>query len=290
MDTSKVVESQATTGDVARRMKIARSLSTVSRDMDEGMPEWMRRSNPIIRRQLGIHWRVFLPQIGPIVKWVGLQAIIILLTIPFPDLFSPLMLLALSTAFMLPFGFWLYVQTLNNIANDAVKSMSQEFESKTFDLLRVTPQPLFSIVLAKAMAAIWRRMDDLDAVISIALFTSLPVITFFNVIKWPPDVYPGVSQGLIVVGLVVSLLRLPLEMFMVSAIGIMNGTSVRWQSPATTATLVVTFFYFLLLNLPRLIALPLSLQILVEIVLPLSLPLIIGSACLMIAIRIINSD
>lgn len=294
MDTSKAVQKHTKSGevsasaDVARRMAIARNLASEERDMDTGLPEWARRSNPIIRRQLGIHWRVFLPQVRPIIKWMLPQIAVILLTLQFEGLIAALMLLSLSTVFMLPFGFYLYLRALQDITNDSVVAMTQEFQDDSFDLLRITPFSLIEIMLAKMSGAVWRRMDDLDTVLSIALFTTLPVLTFLYVVAWAPDVYPGYSQLLIITGMVASLVRLPLEMFMVSALGIMNGTLIRWRSPAVTATLVLTFFYFVLLNMPRLLELSLGWQIVVDIVLPLVMPVVIATTAILIAVRFIE--
>lgn len=289
MDTTKPLHNQSTSQDVARRMEIARNLASEERDMDTGLPEWARRSNPIIRRQLGIHWRVFLPQVGPIAKWLLPQIAVVLLTLRFTGLFTPLMLLSLSTAFLLPYGFYLYVRALRDTINDSVESMTSEFANNSFDLLRITPFSLIEIMLSKMSGAVWRRMDDLDTILSLVLFTTLPVVAFLQVIAWPPDVYQGYPQLTIILGLITSLVRLPLEIFMVSALGIMNGTAIRWRSPAVTATMGLTFFYFLLINMPRLLDLSLGGQIVVEVVLPIVMPLVITTIAILIAARFIES-
>lgn len=273
-----------------RSRAIARQLAADEAAIDRGIPPWAQRRNPIVRRELGVYWRVYLPQFRPIWRWALLQIVIVLLSIHFQALLAPIMILALSAVIILPFGVYWYAQAMYAIITEATRSMSKEYTGDTLTVLRVTPFSSLQIVLSKVAAAVWRRMDETDAVLSVVLFASMPVMAFMQIIKWSPELYPGVAQGLVVAGLVVSLLRIPLELFMVSSIGVMMGATVRWRSPATTAALVLVGFYFLLLNLPRLIDLSLPWQILVEMVLPLVLPVVISAGSVFLTIMSIERD
>lgn len=258
--------------------------------LDENLPVWARRSNPIIRRQLGIYWRVFIPQVDFIARWYAYQAALLLLTIQFDFLFAPILMMVLASALLLPIAFWMYAQILQQVIVDSVAAITEEFRNDTLTLLRATPFSVPHIVLSKVAGAFWRQMEALDGVLSMALFLGTPIILFIQVLVYPPDQHPGLSQVLTIVLVAVALVRLPLEIFMVGAIGIASGTAGRTRSTGIIITTALTFFYFLLLNLPRLLVLPLPLYVVVEVVLPLALPLLITLGCIQFTLRVLLRD
>ncbi|MEQ8677077.1 MAG: hypothetical protein RLP44_14525 [Aggregatilineales bacterium] len=243
--------------------------------LDDNLPSWARRSNPIIRRQLGVFWRVFTPELDTIARLLTIQVAVILSTIYFPALLTPILMLTLASFMLLPVAFYMYAQLIINVINDSVTVITKEFSNDTLTLLRVTPISLREIVLSKVAASFWRRMEPLDNVLSMALYLGTPLLVLVQILSFPPDEYPVTSQLMIVATLIVSIVRLPLEMFMVAMLGTVIGTATRVRTPAIIATGVIVFFYFLLINLPRLLELSLPLQILVDIILPIAVPLVL---------------
>lgn len=255
--------------------QIARRLAHEVPDIDQGLPMWARRTNPIVRRQLGMYWRVFPPQAEPIAKWVGILSLVVLATIPYPLLFVIILTFLLAALAMLPYAFVVYGKALLQIVGDAVISIVDEYKNETLTLLRTTPLSTTEIVLSKIAASVWRRMDELDQVLSFGLALGMPAIMMFYLGTWPPNEVPYVAQIMTIMTFASSLLRLPLEMFMVASLGMMLGAGTHVRSSAFLATAVVVFFYFLLINLARLLDLNWPLQLFVDAVLPIILPIVI---------------
>ncbi|MDX1992476.1 MAG: hypothetical protein SF029_08805 [bacterium] len=258
--------------------------------LDTNLPTWARRTNPIIRRQLGIYWRVFVPQVDLLLRWYVYQAILIVLTAQFSFLFAPILMLVLASVLLLPIAFWMYARLISEIVADSVRSITDEFKNDTLMLLRVTPFTLQHIVLSKVAASFWRQMEALDGVLSLSLFLGTPLILFMQVLRFPPETHLLTPQLFTIAVMLVSLLRLPLEMFMVGMLGMASGTAGRTKSTGVIITSTLTFFYFLLINLPRFLDLPMPLYFLVEIVLPLLLPCIIIWLCLRLTMTLLVQD
>ncbi len=62
---------------------------------------WARRSNPIIRRQLGAHWKTILPEVGFLKKMFLIQAALIGVSLFWPIIFD-LALPAITASPLLP--------------------------------------------------------------------------------------------------------------------------------------------------------------------------------------------
>lgn len=270
--------------------QIARRIAHEIPDIDQGLPLWARRTNPIVRRQLGMYWRVFPPQVGPIAKWTGILSLVVLATIPYPLLFVIILTFLLAAMAMLPYAFYTYTAALAQIINDSVSSLVNEYKNDTMTLLRTTPLSTDEIVLSKISAAVWRRMDELDQVLSFALALGMPAIMMFYLGIWPPNEVPVVAQVLTIVTFAASLVRLPLEMFMVATLGAMMGAATHTRSSAFLGTAVMVFFYFLLLNLARLLSLPWTLQLVVDAVLPVVLPIVITWLALRLTLHLVTRD
>lgn len=269
---------------------IARRIAREIPDIDEQLPNWARRNNPIVRRQLGIYWRVFPPQPGPVLKWLAIQSGLLLLTILYPVLFVMILTFLLAAITILPYAFWLYVQALGHVANESTSAMADEFRNETLTLLRTTPFSAREIILSKIAASVWRRMDDLDYVISLALVLGMPAIALFYLTTWPPNEVPVVAQGLTIIMMASSLIRLPLEMFMVASVGTMMGAAVHNRSTALLSTLTLVFFYFLLINLARLLTLSWPMQLIVDSVLPILFPIVISWLAVRLTLHLVTRD
>jgi hypothetical protein len=77
---------------------------------------------------------------------------------------------------------------------------------------------------------------------------------------------------------------------MVAALGVMMGSMTRLRNTAFSATATLVFFYFLLLNLARFLDLSWQMQLLVDAILPVVLPILISSGAIFLACRAITMD
>jgi hypothetical protein len=116
------------------------------------------------------------------------------------------------------------------------------------------------------------------------------MIALLQVAHWPPEQYPYISELMTIALIFTSLLRLPLELFMIAMVSMTVSVTARLRTPAMLASGVLVFFYFLLLNLPRTAQLSLVAQIMVEIVLPLTLPIVITFLTLRAMVHILTRD
>jgi len=256
-------------------VRIVRALERQPVELDKRLPPWARRSNPIIRRHLGLYWKTILPETGFLVRIVLIQAVLIAATLPLPFLFDLALPTITASILLFPIAIYMYVQLLFAIGYASAGSMADEVRNDTFTLLRTTPLTLESILASKIAAAIWRQVENLTLLIVAAALFSLPILISQYATIWPLDEYPVLSRMGMVLGLIVSLLRLMLEPFMIGALGVMAGAALRVRSSAVVATALMGFFYFLFLNLLRFMRLPWPLQFVVEFVFPLVAPLLL---------------
>lgn len=244
--------------------------------IDGNLPPWARRTNPIVRRHLGQFWRVMPLQASPYIKWYLIQAAVVFLTIPFDFLFMFILPLTLISLGVLPFALIYYGRTLYDLANDSSQAMVAEIENATMPILRMTMIDTREILLSKAAGALWRQSDPLAILLSVATFAQLPTIMLLYVNAYPLEEHGILAQVLVSVVFGVSIIRLPLEMFMVTAIGQYIGLTTRGKGTAAASTLSLVIFYFALLNAPRLVTLSLPVDIVVNMILPIVLPIIIA--------------
>lgn len=259
-------------------------------DIDSTLPNWARRRNPIVLRMLGEHWRVFMPEIKPLLQIFAYQTALVLATILFPWLYIVLLTFLLPAAMILPYAFYLYAQAIVRTIQFSSNGMAAEYEHDTLKLLRTTPFSTREIILSKMMAAVWRQADELDQILSYAAYITVPVLTTLYLSTWPPDDFNGVNQALTLTVFAASLLRIPLEVFMVASIGTLMGTYTRLRSTAFMAAMVLVFFYFLLVNLMRLVEMDWQMQIIVDAVIPLVLPIIITWVTISLTVQQIEQD
>lgn len=258
--------------------------------MDVTLPDWARRSNPVVRRHLGIYAKTIPPQVRPLVQLFLVQAGAILLTIPLPFIFNVTLPLITVSILILPIAVYFYGQVLASLGADAAMTMVSELSNNTFTLLQTTPIGLPQILLGKISASIWRRIDDLALLLLVVTIFSFPPVVLEYANLWPPDKFPVVSHLAMIIVIGASIARIALEPFMVAAIGVVVGTAVPVRSAAITTTLVIVGFYYLILNLLRLLHLPLVLRVLVEGVLPVALPLLITALALRLAMYLLSRD
>jgi hypothetical protein len=255
--------------------QLTRLLAIRQLDIDQRLPPWARRSNPIIRRHLGMYWKTILPETKFLRQAFIIQAALVLLTIPLPGLIDLSLPLITASILLFPFTVFLYAHVLVNICMTAARTMTDEFQNNTLNLLLVTPFHTQAIIASKVAAAIWRQVEDLGLLLTASVLMSMPLLISQYAMIWPFDEYPLLSRAAIVAGLAVSMLRLALEPFMIGVIGIMMGAAIRQRAGAVISTVFVSGFYFLLLNLLRFVPMDIGLRLFAEFVLPLALPLLI---------------
>jgi ABC-type transport system involved in multi-copper enzyme maturation permease subunit len=246
------------------------------RDLDRRLPEWARRSNPIVRRHLGIYWKTLLPEARPLLTMYLVQVILVALSYPFPILFDLAMPMITASIILLPLAILIYGRLLIAIGVSSAEMIVDEQKKNTLTLLRATPIPLKDILLSKMAASIWRQVEDLGLLLMAALAFSLPLLILQYASLWPLDQYPVVARAAMALGLAASLVRLLVEPLMVGALGIMAGAALPYRNWARASVTVLTLFYFLLINLPRRLPMAWEMRAVVEIVLPLILPVLIA--------------
>ncbi|MEP7292198.1 MAG: hypothetical protein ABI835_10455, partial [Chloroflexota bacterium] len=69
----------------------ARIKQTFTNEIDRNLPVWARRTNPVVRRDLGSYWKTLTPDMGLVLRIYLSQVVLILLSFPFPLLFVLLM-------------------------------------------------------------------------------------------------------------------------------------------------------------------------------------------------------
>ena len=256
------------------------------------VPYWARSTNPIVRRHLGLYWRTLPPQFEPILYAIGIWAAVLFLTIPLPFMFDLTMPLIVVGVLAIPIAVLAYAHILFSIAVTASTTMAEEIRNNTISLLRTTPMSLDQIFLGKIAAAIWKRIDDIVLIALVASIFSVPILVMNYANIFPPEENPLIMQTTVVIGLIVSLVRLAIEPIMVGAIAVMIGAFTLYRSAAITSSLVITGFYFLLINLLQFV--PKENQVLfklfVDIVVPLVAPLLIIWISLRIAGYIVTRD
>lgn len=268
-----------------------RLIQSRQQEMDRTLPEWARRSNPIVRRHLGSYWKTIVPDLGQIGRWLALQSVFVTLAIPFPFLLTLLMPAVTVSLFLLPIALAIYGMSLFNAGTMAAESIAAERRNHTLDVLRAAPRPIHHILLSKMAAAVWRQIEDLNLVIVGVTLLTAPVLIveygiLFNAVQQPFLTVIGV-----VLGMLACVARLLIEPIMVASIGVLMGaTTPSLRMSAGTLTIVISVGYFALINLLRLLPMSYIPRVLVETALPLIVPLLVTWASLRIASWALSRD
>lgn len=258
--------------------------------IDEGLPAWARRSHPVIRRHLGSYWKTFTPDITVLGRLFSAFAIITLLSAVIPTMYTLLVPTVTVSLVMLPAAGWLYVNLLYNVGSFAAATVNSERRHNTLDILRSTPLNLREILLCKGAASIWRYIEDLNLVTISVLLTSLPLLMIlYNTLLNDLD-NPLLIALTVVAALASVTLRIVLETIMMAALGMLMGATNFARSAAVVSTMLVGIGYFVMLNGARLVPFGALYVILVEIVVPLVLPIIITIGCLFLTIYLLQRD
>jgi hypothetical protein len=236
--------------------------------LDSSLPQWARRRHPIVRRHLGLYWRIMPPQWEPIVKWFLIEAVVVLLTVPVPFLFTILLPMVLVSMAVLPGALVYYGRMLYDLAGDASRQMVAEIENHTLGLLLVTPVPRRQVLLAKMAGSLWKQSEPFSLLMGFASISQLPSMFLLYANLYPPNDFGATPQLLTVAAFAGSLIRIPLEMFMTAALGLYIGTVTRGKGAAAASTIGVVGFYFLLVNVIRLIPMGPWMRLFIDAVFP----------------------
>lgn len=270
----------------------------------EHLPYWARSTNPIVRRHLGLYWRTIPPDVQPFFMILGIWLGLMGMGIIFPFFLDFAMISFLASLMILPFTAVYYGYILLSIATESATAMQSEMDNNTFELLRTTPMNLSQILLGKVAASIWKHMDDLIMLSQLALAFSPPAIFAEYANIWPAEHSAFLAPLLTLVASVVVLLRVFLEPIMIGVLAVFIGAIVPGRSRAITTSVFIGGFYFLLLNifarspnvrgytLPRGSVVPpnIPLLLLVDLVLPIVLPLLISYGLLKLSEYILSRD
>jgi hypothetical protein len=258
--------------------------------IDQEFPHWARRSNPLVRRQLGLYWKMVLPESGTLARLYMLQIGLILLSVVFPFIFRISAGVAVASILLLPIAFVAYFRVLLLVAHDTTIAVVTELRENTLSLLQITPLTLREILMSKAAAAVWRRAEELSMIIGTAFLLNMPVILLQYTSIVPVQQYPFESRFVIFAAFTVSLARLFLEPLMISAVGIVVAILMPFRVSGALWTILLTAVYFVLVNLPRLLTMPVNMRLLLEIALPILLPLCIIWGAFNLATRLLVRD
>ncbi len=279
---SKQKPVQTASSDTVRNLKQAFERAY---EIDRGLPTWARRSHPIVRRHLGMFWRVLPPQIDIVARNALVFALVVLLTIAIPFLYTVLLPLSLLSLAILPFALIFYARALYDLATDSSRAMVREIEGNTLPLLLVTPIETRDVLLSKIAGTLWRQSDSMSLLMNIVLYSQLPGVMVIYINIYPQESFGVLTQIITVLVYLASIARIPLEMFMVTAIGQYIGLTTRGRSAATASTIGLLVFYFAMLNAMRFLPLSPVGDILVNAVLPLTLPPLVSTIAVWLSLR-----
>lgn len=242
------------------------------KEIDNRLPAWARRTHPLVRRELGSAWRTMLPEIDFMRQAFVVQTVLIGLTLPFPFIIELALPTVTAAIILLPFALVIYARLLVLVGSAGARAMTNEMQNDTLTVLRSTPFNLREIICSKAAAAMWRQIEDLGLLMLGVTLLSTPLLVSHYGTIWSLNEYPIVTRVAFILGLTVAIVRMVLEPFMMGMIGVMMGAALRTRSAATAGTLIVAGFYFLFMNLARLIPMWWPLRFILDFVLPIVLP------------------
>lgn len=268
----------------------ARIKQTFNNEIDTNLPKWARRTNPIVRRDLGSYWKTLTPDMGLVLRIYLIQVGLIILSFPFPLLFVLLMPTVTVTLVLLPIGLVVYGQILYRIGTAAAASVVKEHRNGTRDLLLIIPHSARETLLSKIAASIWRQTENLSLVIVGTALASLPLL----IIQY--DMFLSVNDNPILMrfgltfALGMSILRVMIEPVMVGALGVLIGAAIPSRISAMVTTIIITAAYFLLINLVRFAPIDEVGRLVVEIVFPILFPVIITYFSVRVATTLLTRD
>lgn len=242
--------------------------------VDTYLPTWARRSNPVVRRHLGMNWKVSPPEWDVLLNIYLLQVGMVVISF-IPLVFNLTAALSVSAILLLPLAFGGYVRLMAGVARDSAHMMADEVREDNIKLLRITTLPLRTILMSKVAACVWKRAELFTLILWAAVMFSLPVLLVEVAGIVRPETYPLFSRAVILFAVTGSIARLFFEPMMVGAVGMLIAAIMPYRTASATWGIAFTAVYFLLVNLPRLLVLPPEAAVMVYYVLPVVVPLLV---------------
>jgi ABC-type Na+ efflux pump permease subunit len=252
--------------------------------MDTHLPPWARRSNPVIRYELGQFWKCLLPDFGLLARLLGVQAGL-MLVLPVPVIMTLTLPIAMLTVVTVPVLGFIYITVLVAVVFHTATAVAQDRERNMLDLLRVSPLPLTHITLGKVAAAMWRTIEALNIVLIGAVIFSLPVLVIVHLGSDMTAGYQLPQRVLAMLAVIALPLRLLLEPFFFAAMALVAGLLLPTRAAAVTVTLAVMVFYYVGVSVPLLANLTWAGRLLAEVVVPLALPVLGTVVCIWVTHR-----
>jgi hypothetical protein len=265
--------------------RVARLFAYDPEVIDTYLPRWARRSNPVVRRHLGLYWRVLPPDWEYVERIYLFEALLMAFTLAMPYMFQMIAALSLTSFALIPLLVFFYARVVVYVSHDAAVTMVSEVAENTIMLIRTTPASLTRILLSKASAAVWRRIEDLGLVIWGAVFVSLPLAAMHVGLLYNESEQLLFTRALVMVIVAASVARLVFEPLMFAAMGLLFGTLVPHRVGAATWGLAYVVLYFLIINAPRLLILTPTEEVLLLILLPAFVPLVMTALAFFATVR-----
>jgi len=266
------------------RKEAARSYVMTGRDVviDQNLPTWARRSNPIVRRELGQYWKRLFPNLTLLSRVVGVQALFILL-MPVGFLMTITLPIAVVSVLVIPVAVFLYGRTAVGAINAAAGAMVGAQNNHTLDLLRVSLVPLDHILLGKVAASLWQQMEDIDLILLAAMIGGVPMLTVYYFAPLGVDEATLGVRVLALLGVAVLPMRILLEPFMLGALAVAAGTVSTTRAGAVVTVTALGVFYYVLTLIPYAARLPNAVMFLLTVALPVALPLLVTAGAIQFA-------
>lgn len=269
---------------------VQRILKPSAHEIDRRLPEWARRSNPIVRRQLGVFWKLMTIDFDLIARFYLFNALAVGMSLLVPFLFMLLMPAAVISVVILPALLVVYALALGRTASSAAASMSDERRNGSLDLLLVCPRPLREVLYSKAAAAIWRQIENYGLTISGVAALSLPVLVIQYDWLFSSTEQPLMMRAALLLGLAAAIIRIPLEVALMASVGVAVGSFTRYRIAAMLGAVLLGAAYFGFINVARMLTTEPLLRLLLDTVLPVAAPIPLILLAFRVAARRLESD
>lgn len=257
--------------------------------IDSELPQWVRRSNPVIRRELGSDWKGLFPNLGLLGR-VLLVEMAVMLIFPLKVILIVILPLALLFVFLLPSVIFLYFRALIKIIYRSSTAMIRAKNQHTLDLLRVSLVPLTQIIRGKVAASLWSAIGDLDFVLLGVVAFVVPYLSVRYLAMLETDAFTWGIRARMVLEMLSWCVRIFTEPFMFASLGVLLGTWLKVRSTPVMATLsAMVFYYGVLVALQWVIGVSGGWHVAVVLI-PMVLPPVVGWVALRATHEIITSQ
>ena len=251
--------------------------------LDQNLPVWARRSNPVVRRELGQYWKRLFPDLNLLARVLVVEALVMMF-VPLSLLMTMTLPVMVVSVVAVPVALVLYGRVVVTMIHAAAGAMVDAHNNHTLDLLRVSLVPLDHIILGKVAASLWRCMEDIDLILLAAAVAGMPILTIYH---FGPLRAEEVTLGIRVLaaaGIFVLPVRLMLEPFMLASVAVAVGTVSPTRAGAVVVTVAFAVFYVVLGLLPYLMRWPGNLFVLGGMVLPLVMAVVLATVAIRFAV------